>query len=144
SKIEAIGFGFFVPVFFIASGLRFDLGDLFTVDALARIPIFLVALLVIRAVPALVYRKHLTRREMVAAGLMQATNLSFIVVAAAVGAGLQMMKPETASALIAAGLISAVLFPTLAQTLLAPAQGRAVAGVVAGGRHDRQPEGEGV
>src|SRR5262249_31933844 len=53
AKIEAVGFGFFVPVFFIASGLNFDLDGFFKAETLARIPLFLIALLLIRGLPAL-------------------------------------------------------------------------------------------
>src|SRR3954469_1006708 len=57
-KLEAIGFGFFIPVFFVTSGVRFDL-DALTASAsnLAMVPVFLAALLVVRGLPALLYRR---------------------------------------------------------------------------------------
>ena len=118
-KLEAVGFGFFVPIFFVNSGLNFELEGLFTAPELLRIGMFVAFLLIIHMIPVMLYRKHLTGREVRAAGLLQATNLSFIVVACNLGLDSGEMRPITASALITAGLISALIFPALAQKLLA-------------------------
>jgi len=126
-RIEAIGFGFFVPVFFVSSGLKFKLDGLTSPAELTRIALFFVVLLLVRGVPALLYRKHLSGREMAASGLLQATNLSFIVVAVTVGLELGKMRQITGSSLIVAGLLSAVLFPMIAQGLLGGAQEKIVA-----------------
>jgi Kef-type K+ transport system membrane component KefB len=97
SKLEAISFGVFIPIFFVKSGLQFDLAALFaSPSTLLRVPIFLVALLLVRGVPALVYRPLMSGRRMVVAGLLQATS----------------------AALISAGMLSVLLFPTLALTLM--------------------------
>lgn len=117
-KIEAVGYGFFVPVFFVTSGLRFSLIGVDDPQEWLRVGVFLISLLLIRAVPALLSRKHLGRREVIASGLLMATNLSFIVVAVSVGRELGKMQPITGSALIITGLVSAVLFPMLAQQVL--------------------------
>jgi Kef-type K+ transport system membrane component KefB len=62
-KLEAAGFGIFIPVFFITSGLRFDLNALFSsASTIARVPLFLVALLAVRGLPALLYSSQLGRR----------------------------------------------------------------------------------
>jgi len=116
-KIEAVGFGFFVPVFFVTSGLKFDLSGFGAAEA-GRAAFFFVALLLIRGLPALLYKKHLSWKETAAAGLLQATNLSFIVVAVTVGVAIGKMRQINGSALIIAGLLSAVLFPWVAQALL--------------------------
>lgn len=122
SKVEAVGFGFFVPVFFITSGMNFDLWGLLNPAELVRIPLFLAILLAARALPALLYRKDLSARETAAAGLLQATNLSFIVVVAHLGAELGEVRKVTGDALITAGLLSALLFPALASRLLGRAE----------------------
>src|SRR5262245_15565752 len=73
-KLEAIGFGVFIPIFFVTSGIRFDLDALTgSASALVMVPLFVAALLVVRGVPAFVYRRLLDRREVLVAGLMQAT-----------------------------------------------------------------------
>ena len=118
-KLEAVGYGFLIPVFFVASGLRFDLQALLdSPSAIARVPLFLVALLVVRAVPAALYAPTVGRRQAVAAGLLQATSLPFLVTATAIGVTLGEMRPVTAAALVSAGLLSVVIFPLVAVTLL--------------------------
>jgi len=118
-KLEAIGFGVFIPVFFVTSGIRFDLPALFSSPStLLRVPIFLVALLLVRGVPALLYRRLAGSRRSVVAGLLQATSLSFIVAASQIGLELGLITKATGAALIAAGLLSVLIFPLLALTIL--------------------------
>ena len=124
-KLEAIGYGVFVPVFFVTSGLRFDLSRVKGVAEVERAAFFFVALIAVRTLPALLYRPFLTWRECLAAGLLQSTNLSFIVVAVAVGTELGRIREINASALVLAGLASAVLLPTAASALLGGATEKA-------------------
>jgi Kef-type K+ transport system membrane component KefB len=119
TKLEAIGYGVFVPYFFVASGLRFDLAALVATPAtVARVPLFLASLLVVRGIPALLYRPLVGGQRTIIAGLLQATSLTFIVAATQIGQSLGLMGAATASALIAAGLLSVLLFPLIALTLL--------------------------
>jgi Kef-type K+ transport system membrane component KefB len=128
-KLEAVGYGVFVPVFFVATGLKFELNALFAnATNLARVPIFLAALLVARGLPALLYRSVTTRTETIAAALLQATSLSFLVVAAQIGVQLGLIRPAASAALIAAGLLSVLLFPLAALTLLPGAEQRHAGG----------------
>ena len=118
-KLEAIGFGFVVPVFFVASGVRLDLRALFDQpSALLRVPLFLLALLIVRGVPALWFVSSLGRRKTVAVGLLQATSLPFIVTASQIGVLTGRMSSVTATALVCAGLLSVLVFPSLALGLL--------------------------
>jgi len=118
-KLEAVGFGVFIPVFFVASGIRFDLAALFSSPAtLLRVPVFLVGLLLVRGVPALLYHPLVSGRRVVVAGLLQATSLSFIVAASQIGMELGLITKATGAALIAAGLLSVLIFPLLALTIL--------------------------
>jgi Kef-type K+ transport system membrane component KefB len=118
-KLEAMGFGFFIPVFFVTSGVRFDLNAL-TASAsnLAMVPVFLVALLVTRGLPALVYRRVLDARHTAIAGIMQATSLPFIVAATAIGRDLGLIDAAGSAALIGAGLLSVLIFPLAGLVLL--------------------------
>ena len=108
-KLEAIGFGFFIPVFFVTSGVRFDLGAL--AESPALVPVFLVALVAVRGVPALLYRRTIGDRQTLVAALLQATSLPFIVAATAIGAELGLIDAAESAALIGAGLLSVLLFP---------------------------------
>jgi Kef-type K+ transport system membrane component KefB len=120
-KLEAVGYGVFVPVFFVATGVRFDLDALFAnATNLARVPIFVAALLVARGLPALLYKSLTSRRQTLAAALLQATSLSFLVVAGQIGVQLDLLRPAVYAALVAAGLLSVLLFPLTALTLLRP------------------------
>ncbi|MER5392547.1 cation:proton antiporter [Saccharopolyspora sp. NPDC002686] len=119
TKLEAIGYGFLIPVFFVASGVQLDLGGLIaTPSALLRVPLFLLALLLVRGAPALLYQRSLGTRSSVAAGLLQATSLPFLVAATQIGVALGLMTPVIAAALICAGLLSVLLFPAIALALL--------------------------
>lgn len=119
TKLEAIGYGFLIPVFFVSSGLRLDLSGLMeNPSALARVPVFVVALLVVRGLPALLFSRFLDRRSVVAAGLLQATSLPFVVTATQIGVLTGLISGVTAAALVCAGLLSVVAFPVLALGLL--------------------------
>ena len=124
-KLEAVGYGVFVPVFFVATGVQFDLNLLFAnATNLARVPIFLAALLTVRGLPALLYRSLPTRNQKLAAGLLQATSLSFLVVAGQIGVDLDLLRPAVYAALVAAGLLSVVFFPLTALILLRSGEGQ--------------------
>ena len=120
SKLRAVGFGAFIPFFFVQTGMSLDVRALFGSPAvLARVPLFLLALVVVRALPALWYRSALQGRlQVVAAGLLQATSLNFPVVAGSLGVQLGLLRAENYVALVAAGLVSVVLFPLTALALL--------------------------
>jgi Kef-type K+ transport system membrane component KefB len=118
-KLEGIAYGFLVPVFFVTSGVRFDLAALFAdARSLALVPIFLAALAIARGVPALLYRRLVGTRRSVAAGLLQSTALPLVVTTAMIGLDLGLLDEATAAALIAAGLLSVLLFPVIALTVL--------------------------
>jgi Kef-type K+ transport system membrane component KefB len=119
SKLEAVGFGVFIPIFFVASGVRFDLNALFVgVSTAARVPLFLAAILLARGLPAVVYVRLLGRARSVIAGVLQATSLPFIVAATQIGLQLGVVSRASAAALVAAGLLSVVICPALGLVLL--------------------------
>ncbi|HEX2043223.1 MAG TPA: cation:proton antiporter [Acidimicrobiales bacterium] len=111
-KLEAIGYGFVIPVFFVTSGVTFDVDALTqSPSALVRVPLFLLALLLARGVPALLYRRTLGTDGATVAALLQATSLPFIVTAAQIGVAIDAIQSVTAAALVSAGLLSVVIFP---------------------------------
>lgn len=118
-KLEAIGYGFLIPAFFVASGIRLDLtGLLEDPAALARVPLFLAALLAARGLPALLYARRFDRRSVLAAAPLQATSLPFVITATQIGVLTGLMSPVTAAALVCAGLLSVLFFPAAAVALL--------------------------
>jgi Kef-type K+ transport system membrane component KefB len=113
-KLDAIAFGFLVPVFFITTGLTFDLdGLLGDSEALVLMPVFLLALLVVRGIPALMYRE-LRGREQVALAFYSSTTLPLVVAITTIAVDGDHMRTPTAAALVAAAILSVVLFPLIA------------------------------
>jgi Kef-type K+ transport system membrane component KefB len=119
TKLEGIGFGFLIPIFFIATGVQFDLKALLgNATAIAQVPLFLAALLLVRGLPALLYARFVGTRRAGVAGLMQATTLTFVIVATQIGLASGRITPTTSASLLTAGLLSAALFPAAALRLL--------------------------
>jgi Kef-type K+ transport system membrane component KefB len=82
------------------------------------VPLFLAALLLVRGLPAVLYRRRTGTRRAKAAGLLQATTLTFVIVATQIGQATGKISPTSAASLLAAGLLSAALFPAGALRLL--------------------------
>jgi Kef-type K+ transport system membrane component KefB len=119
-KLEAIGYGFLVPIFFIVSGINLNLHALFAQpSAFLRLPLFLVLFFVVRGVPALVlYRADLPKPQRLPLALLSATGLPLIVVITTIGVSEGRMVPANAAALVGAGMLSVLLYPLAAKTLL--------------------------
>ena len=116
AKIEAVGFGLLVPVFFINTGITFDLHALVS-DArtLLLLPVFTLLLLVSRGIPtALLAPRGSTVRERVATGFFGATGLPIIVAVTALGVDAGDLDSGMAAALVGAGLLSVLAFPLVA------------------------------
>jgi Kef-type K+ transport system membrane component KefB len=116
SKLEAIGFGFLVPVFFINTGVTFDLDALLSSSqALLLLPVFLILLVLVRGLPGLlsapINAVPADRRAIV---LFCATGLPIIVAVTNIGLATGDLAAGTASALVGAGMLSVLLFPLLA------------------------------
>ncbi len=117
-KLHAIGYGFLVPVFFIVTGVQFDVRSLLaSASSLALMPAIVAGILIARAGPAVLYRRKLGGRPAAAAGLLQATTLTFPVVVAEVGRSLGLLSAATSAALVGAALLSVLIFPAVALAL---------------------------
>jgi Kef-type K+ transport system membrane component KefB len=118
-KLDGIGFGFLIPIFFIATGLHYDLHALLSSRmALLQLPMFLVLFFVVRGLPAaLLARRELDLRSRIALGFLSATELPLVIAIAEIGLKSGKLSPETAASLIGAGMASVLLFPITALTL---------------------------
>lgn len=118
-KLSALAFGMFVPVFFIVSGMSFDVHALTgSVGTILRVPVFLGLFLVVRGLPTLwFYRRDLEVPDRIAAALLASTALPVVVAITQIGLDRHDMKPENAAALIAAGMLSVLVFPAIAFAL---------------------------
>jgi Kef-type K+ transport system membrane component KefB len=115
-KLEAVGYGVFIPIFFVASGMAVDVQAI--IESPGRTILFLILLLVVRGMPILVtHRRDLDLSSRVQLGFLAATTLPLLVALVEIGLRNGVMQPQNASALIGAGVLSVVLFP-LAATLV--------------------------
>ncbi|MGC2402554.1 MAG: cation:proton antiporter [Acidobacteriaceae bacterium] len=118
-KMEAICFGFFIPFFFVVSGIDLDVGALFLDPrSLLLLPVFLALFLLVRGTPVLLYRNHLAEDESLPFVLYSATTLPMLVVIAHLGVRTGQMPHGMAAALEGAGILSVLLFPTTATALM--------------------------
>ncbi len=115
SKLTAVGYGFFIPFFFITSGLKFDLSAL-TEDPiqLLKLPLFLALFLVVRGVPALLlYRRVLDGRDRRALAFFSATELPLVVAITTIAVEQGHMRSSTAASLVGAAILSTMIFPLI-------------------------------
>ncbi len=118
-KVEVIGFGLLVPIFFVIAGVKFDLAALASSAAdLVLVPVLLVAMIATRALPTLLFGRMLTKAEVLASGLLLSTKLTFVVAVVQVASAAGQIRPATASALITAAIITVVTLPTAAAWML--------------------------
>jgi len=119
-KLDAIGYGFFIPVFFVTSGMALDLHSI--IEAPIRLVVFFVLFLAVRGLPALLfYRRDLPMRGRLQMMLLTATALPLLVALAKIGLDSGTMLPENAAALVGAGVLSVIVFPPIAISLHRPA-----------------------
>ena len=112
-KFDAVGYGLFIPIFFISSGMSFDLKSI-SEDPL-RLLIFFALLLVVRGLPSLlVYRRALAPVQRLEMTFITATSLPLLIALAAIGEQDGVMLPSTAASLIGAGVLSVLVFPLIA------------------------------
>ncbi|MFG2295476.1 cation:proton antiporter [Streptomyces sp. NPDC048603] len=113
SKVEAIGFGFLVPLFFVVTGIEFDLAALLAGGRpLLLLPVFLLLFLVVRGLPVLLLApRDLVRAERGALALYSATALPLVVAITTLGVEDGVLGSGEAAALVGAGMLSVLVFP---------------------------------
>ena len=113
SKLVAVGYGFFIPFFFIVSGVKFDLDALLgSSETLYKLPLFLGLMLVVRGTPALVlYRRVLGSRDRLALAFFSATELPLVVAITTIAVDGGHMRTTTAASLVGAAILSTMIFP---------------------------------
>ena len=112
SKLTAVGFGFFVPFFFVTSGIEFNLDALGSAEALAKLALFFCLFLVVRGAPAmLLYRKVLSATERRALAFFSATELPLVVAITTIAVDAGKMRTSTSAGLVGAAMLSTLIFP---------------------------------
>ncbi len=112
SKLTAVGFGFFVPFFFVTSGIQFNLDALGSVGAMLKLAMFFALFLVVRGTPAmLLYRGVLELRDRAALAFYSATELPLVVAITTIATETGHMKSSTAAGLVGAAMLSTLVYP---------------------------------
>ncbi|TWD81365.1 transporter (CPA2 family) [Kribbella amoyensis] len=118
-KLDAVGYGFFIPVFFVSAGMGVNLDSI--TESPARLPVFLVLLLVVRGLPVFfLYRRTVRTRLRVQLMFCTATTLPLIVALTEIGLRNGTMLPENAAALTGAAVLSVLVYPAIAVALERP------------------------
>ncbi|WP_444962649.1 cation:proton antiporter [Nocardiopsis sp. M1B1] len=120
SKMDAVGFGFLIPVFFVVTGVRFDLSALLADPvALLLVPLLLAAFLVVRGGPEyLLSRGDVPERQRLPLVLFSATALPLIAVLSEIGTETGALDGASAAALLGAGMLSVLVLPQVGGALL--------------------------
>lgn len=113
-RLEGIGFGFLIPVYFVATGMNFDLDSLLTPTGLGLAALLLSLLFVVRGASSLLWFRELGRRRTLSLALFGATGLPLIVAIVGIGTDRGAIATDVGTSLIGAGMISVLLFPLLA------------------------------
>ncbi|MGD0705069.1 MAG: cation:proton antiporter [Trebonia sp.] len=112
-KFDTVGYGIFIPIFFISSGMTIDLTAI--IHSPLRLLVLLALLLVVRGLPSLlVYRHDLELRQRVEMTFITATSLPLLIALADIGEQDGVMLPATAAALVGAGVLSVLIYPLIA------------------------------
>ena len=114
-KLDGMGYGFFIPVFFIMVGARFDpsiLGNLES-SLFLFLGLFLVTLYAVKVLPSLIWSRLFGFRRAVAGGFLISSRLSLIIAASAIGLQMELISPEINAAVILMAIITCILSPIL-------------------------------
>ena len=112
SKLTAVGFGFFVPFFFVTSGISFDLAALGSATAILKLLMFFALFLIVRGLPAmLLYRRVFGLRDRAALAFYSGTELPLVVAITTIATETGHMKTSTAAGLVGAAMLSTLVFP---------------------------------
>jgi Kef-type K+ transport system membrane component KefB len=116
-RLEGIGFGFVIPIYFVVTGMKFDLDSLLTARGLSLAALFLSLLFVVRGASSLLWLRELSRRQTLCLAFFGATGLPLIVAIVGIGAARGAIGSDVGASLIGAGMISVLAFPLVATAL---------------------------
>ncbi len=130
-KLDAIGYGFFIPIFFINVGANFNLPALINSPAaLVLLPVLILAAYLVKFLPALLFRAVFSWRETLAAGALLSSRLSLIIAASAIALELDMITSATNAAVILVAILTCTFSPLLFSRILPPEKTQKREGVV--------------
>ena len=111
-KLDGIGYGFFIPIFFVMVGVRFDLPALLeSREAVILVPFMVLAAYLIKLIPSMLFRVFFSWRETFSAGFILSSRLSLIIAASAIGLELGVISPSLNSSIILVAIITCTFSP---------------------------------
>jgi len=113
-QLDAIGYGFFIPIFFIMVGVDFNLASLISSpSALLLVPFLLISAAAVKLLPALVFKTSFSWKQTLAAGTLLSSRLSLIIAASAIGMRIGVITEPFNAAIILVAIITVVIAPPL-------------------------------
>lgn len=112
-KLDAIGYGFLIPIFFIMVGAKLDLKSVFQVETLIAFPIFIVIVYLVKLVPSLILRKYFTWKETFSAGFLISSRLSLIIAISLVAWESRVINETTYSTFILVAIFTCIISPIM-------------------------------
>jgi Kef-type K+ transport system membrane component KefB len=122
-RLEGIGFGFVIPIYFVVTGMSFDLDSLLSATGLALAALFLVLMLIVRGASSLLWLRELGPRQTLSLVLFGATGLPLIVAIVGIGTDRGAIPDDVGASLIGAGMVSVLVFPLLATAISGRSRG---------------------
>jgi Kef-type K+ transport system membrane component KefB len=116
-RLEGVGFGFLIPIYFVVTGMNFDLDSLLTPTGLALSALFFSLFIVVRGTPAVLWLRELGARKTVSLAVFSATGLPLIVAIVGIGTDRGAIDHDVGTSLIGAGMISVLVLPLLATAI---------------------------
>jgi Kef-type K+ transport system membrane component KefB len=113
-RLEGIGFGLLIPIYFVVTGMTFDLHGFLAPGGLALAALFMVLLIVVRGASAVLWLGHIPRRDLVPLGLFAATGLPLIVAVVGIATDRGAISASVGASLIGAGMLSVLIYPITA------------------------------
>jgi Kef-type K+ transport system membrane component KefB len=117
-RLEGIGFGFLIPIYFVVTGMTFDVDSLLSPTGLLLAALFLGLFVVVRGIPALLWLRELGPRSTVGLALCSGTALPLVVAIVGIGSERGAISSDVGAAMIGAGMISVLVLPLLATTIV--------------------------
>ncbi|PFN05441.1 MULTISPECIES: monovalent cation:proton antiporter family protein [Bacillus cereus group] len=113
-KLDSIGYGFFIPIFFVMVGVNLEVWSIFKEpSSMLMIPVLIVGLFISKLLPSLVLRKWYPRNVVLGSAILLTSTLSLVIAAAQIGEKLNIISPSLSASLILSAVITCIFAPVL-------------------------------
>lgn len=120
-KLTSIGYGFFIPIFFITTGAKLNLRTLLADrDSLALIPILFICFILAKAIPVILFRQRFTIKNAIAGSFLATTTITLVLPTLQVAQNLNVITSQQAGAFILAAVLTCVISPIIFNKLYQP------------------------